>query len=120
MQQLHLGEKEINKLALITNMTPMQINKLLNLRLLDRNNCLDALLVYDYKRLKRRTVYRISQIVPALMERYNISEYRVKKAVYKKAKLQRVCECCQKEISGLEYSRGNGKCNECIAASIEF
>ncbi|MDE6347067.1 MAG: hypothetical protein K2L55_10490 [Muribaculaceae bacterium] len=113
-------EKEIEKLAAITGTTPLQISKLIALGVLDESKCLDALLIYDFRRLKRRGIYKVAQIFEALMERYKVPKWRAEKAVYYKVKKKRYCKSCQKEISGREYVRGNGKCDQCVAKEIDF
>ena len=117
---IRLQEKEIEKLSAITDITPVQVTKLIALGIIDENRCLDALLVYDYRRLKRRGEYKVAQIFEALMERYKVSKWRVEKAVYYKTPKKKYCKACQKEISGREYARGNGKCDKCVADEIEF
>lgn len=117
---IQLQQKEIEKLAAITGTTPMQITKMLALDLLNQQRCLDGLLAYDWRRLKQRRKYKVSQIIEALMERYKVGKWRVEKAVYYKKKKKKYCTECQKEISGREYSRGNGKCDSCVAKEIEF
>lgn len=117
---IQLQQKEIEKLAAITGATAIQINKMIALDLLNSQRCLDALLVYDWRRLKQRGKYKVSQIIEALMERYKVSKWRVEKAIYYKKKKRKYCTECQKEISGREYGRGNGKCDSCVAKEIEF
>ena len=117
---IKLQEKEIEKLSAITEITPVQVTKLIALGILDEQRCLDALLVYDYRRLKRRGAYKVAQIFEALGERYKVPKWRIEKAVYYKASKKRFCKVCQKEISGREYARGNGMCDKCVAKEIDF
>lgn len=117
---IQLQQKEIEKLAAITNLTPIQVEKLIAMNILDDQRCLDAMLVYDWKRLRRRKIYKVSQICEALMERYKVPKWRVEKAVYYKQRKKKYCSQCQKEISGREYSRGNGKCDHCVGTEIDF
>lgn len=117
---IQFQDKEIEKIAAIVGITPMQASKLVTMRLLDDQRCLDALLIYDFRRLKRRGQYKVSQIKEALAERYKVKVWRVDKAVYYKTKKKKYCSSCQKEISGREYSRGNGKCDHCVGAEIDF
>lgn len=53
---IKLQEKEIEKLSAITGTTPLQATKLIAMGILNESRCLDALLVYDYRRLKRRSI----------------------------------------------------------------
>lgn len=117
---IQLQQKEIEKLATITNLSPLQVSKLIALGILNDNRCLDAILVYDWKRLKRRKQYKVSQIFEALMERYKVSKSRVERAVYYKQRKKKYCEKCQREISNREYNRGNGKCDRCVGIEIDF
>lgn len=117
---IQLGEKEIEKLSAITGITPVQVTKLIALGVLDESKCLDALLAYDFRRLKRRGIYKVAQIFEALMERYKVPKWRAEKAVYFKATKKKYCKSCQKEISGREYARGNGRCDQCVAKEIDF
>ena len=117
---VQLREKEIEKLSAITGIAPVQITKLISLGILDELRCMDVLLQYDFRRLKRRKQYRVSQIIEALMERYKVAKWRVERAIYHKAPKKHYCSSCQKEISGREYSRGHGKCDQCVAKGIDF
>lgn len=117
---IRLQDKEIEKLSAITGIAPVHVAKLVAMGLLDESRCLDALLVYDFRRLKRRGLYKVAQICEALMERYKTPKWRVERAVYHKTVKKRYCNSCQKEISGREYSRGNGECDQCVAKRIDF
>lgn len=117
---IELKEKEIEKLAAITGSTPLLIKKMIAMNLLHEQRCLNALIAYDMRRLKRQRKYKVGQIIEALSERYNVSSTRVKSAIYFKKRKKYSCTVCQKEISSREYKRGNGKCNKCVAKEIEF
>ncbi len=49
---IKLQEQEIHKLSSITELSPMQIQKLLAMRLIDEDRALDVLILYDFKRVK--------------------------------------------------------------------
>lgn len=52
------------------------------------------------------------------MERYQVQKWRVEKAIYNKKTRKLYCRSCQKEISGREYNRGEGLCDQCVAKSL--
>lgn len=118
---IQFQQQEIEKLAAITGLTPMQVSKLLAMGLINQQEALSAMLVYDWRRLKQRGKYKVAQIFAALSERYDVPKWRVEKAVYfKKKSTQKYCVVCKRPISGREYNRGNGKCDKCVAAEIDF
>ena len=51
---IQFQQQEIEKLAAITGLTPLQVNKLLAMGLINRQEALSAMLVYDWRRLKQR------------------------------------------------------------------
>lgn len=89
---IQFQQQEIEKLAAITGLTPMQVSKLLAMGLINRQEALSAMLVYDWRRLKQRGKYKVAQIFAALSERYGVPKWRVEKAVYyKKKSTQKYC-----------------------------
>lgn len=117
---IRLQESEIQKLASITELTPMQIQKLLAMGLVDENRALDALVLYDFKRIKRRKQYKVGQIIEAVMEKYKVPRSRVERIIYNKKRKRYYCDKCSKEIPSREKKRGNGKCDHCVALEIEI
>ena len=113
-----LNEQEIVKLSAITEMTPMQIQKLLTMGLIDEKRAIDMLILYDFRRIKRRKLYTVSQIVEAIIEKYKVPKSRVNKVIYGKKVKHYYCDKCSKEISNRERKRGHGKCDHCVAIEI--
>lgn len=117
---IKLQEQEIHKLSSITELSPMQIQKLLAMGLVDESRALDVLILYDFKRIKRRKQYKVGQIIEAVMEKYKVPRSRVERVIYHKKRKRYFCDKCSKEISSREKKRGNGKCDHCIALEIEL
>lgn len=117
---IKLGEPELLKLSSITNVTPLQLHNLMSLGLVNEEKALDALIRYDFQRVKRRKIYRVKQIVEAMMQKYNVPASRVQRVIYAKKKKRHYCEKCGKEIANRERIRGNGKCDQCVASEISI
>ena len=115
---IKLQENEIQKLAVLTELTPMQIHHLLAIGIIDEQRALDHLILYDFRRIKRRKVYMVSQIIEAVMEKYKVPRSRVERIIYAKKTKRYYCDKCAKEISKRERNRGNGKCDRCFALEI--
>lgn len=116
---IKLQEHEIQKLSSITELSPMQIQKLLAMGLIDESRALDALILYDFKRIKRRKQYKVGQIIEAVMEKYKVPRSRVERIIYNKKRKRYYCDKCAKEITNREKKRGNGKCDHCVALEID-
>lgn len=116
---IKLNETELQKLSAITELPLMQIQKLLTMGLINENRAIDVLILYDYKRIKRRGLYKVSQIVEAMADKYKVPSSRVYRVIYAKKVKRYYCVKCSKSISSREYKRGNGKCNKCAALEIE-
>lgn len=117
---IKLEDREVEKLSAITGMDMIQTRKVIEMGIIDEYKVLDYLIKYDWRRLKQRGKYKVAQIIEALMERYKVQKWRVEKAIYSKKTRKLFCQTCQKEISGREYNRGHGQCDECIAKTIDF
>lgn len=115
---IKLQETEIQKLSAITGLTPMQIQQLIAMELLNDRRAMDALILYDFKRIKRRKQYKVGEIILALMGKYKVSKSCVTRVIYAKKKKRYYCEKCSKEISHRELLRGKGKCSACVASEI--
>lgn len=115
---IQLQEAELQKLSAITELSTVDLNKLLVIGLIDENRALELLILYDFRRIKRRHIYKVNQIIEAMMEKYKVNRYRVEKAIYSKKKKRYYCECCSKEISKREKTRGNGKCRHCVTLEL--
>ena len=98
----------------------MQVQKLISLGLISETRALDVLILYDFRRIKRRKLYTVAQIIEALIEKYKVSKYRVEKIIYHKKQKRYFCDKCAKEITNRERRRGNGKCDHCVALEIEI
>lgn len=98
-----LDETDIQKLSAITELSVMQIHNLLTMGLIHEQHAINALILYDYKRLKRRGKYRVMQIQQALAEKYNVNVSRIASVAYKKRTKRYYCEKCSKEISHREF-----------------
>lgn len=86
----------------------MQIQKLLNMDLIAESRALDVLLLYDFRRIKRRKQYKVGQIIEALIEKYKVPRSRVERVIYAKKTKRYYCDKCSKEITNRERKRGNG------------
>ena len=117
---IKLNEAEIQKLASITELTPMQIQNLLTMGLIDESRALDALILYDFRRAKRRKQYKVGQIIEAVVEKYKVPRSRVERVIYAKKTKRYYCDKCSKQITHREQNRGNGKCDHCVALEIEL
>lgn len=117
---IKLQESEIQKLSAIIELTPMQIQKLLTMGLIDESRALDVLILYDFRRIKRRKQYKVGQIIEAVVEKYKVPRSRVERVIYAKKVKRYYCDKCSKEITNRERKRGNGKCDHCVALEIEI
>ena len=117
---IKLTEPEIQKLSAITELSPMQVQKLLTMGLIDESRAMDVLILYDFKRIKRRKQYKVSQIIEAIIEKYKVPRSRVERVIYAKKTKRYYCDKCSKEITKRERLRGNGKCDHCVALEIEL
>lgn len=117
---IRLQEAEYGKLASITGLTIIQLEKLFSMGLIEEERALDALILYDFRRIKRRHLYKVGQIVLAVMEKYQVPKSRVERVIYHKKKKVYYCDQCNKQITNREKRRGNGKCDHCVALGIDF
>ena len=117
---IEFREKEIEKLSAITSLTPMQVQNLLAMGLIDDSKALDTLILYDFRRIKRRRLYRVGQIIEALVEKYKTCPSRVQRVIYHKKKKIYYCNNCAKQIKAREHHRNNGRCDHCVAMDIEI
>lgn len=115
---IKLQESEIQKLSAITEIEPIQLHKLLTMGLIDENRALDQLILHDFRRIKRRKQYKVSQIIEAVIEKYKVPRSRVERVIYAKKVKKHYCDKCSKEITNRERKRGNGKCDHCVALEI--
>lgn len=115
---MQLTDEHIQHLSSITELSPMQLKKLISMGLIDGDAALDVLMKYDYRRIKRRNVYRVAQIQQAMADKYHVPVSRVARVVYSKKKKMYYCEACGKNITSREYKLGKGKCKACVAREI--
>lgn len=120
MARFQFRDKELEKISGLTGLDVIQVARLSQMGVLDEKKCIDMLILHDWRRLKMREKYKVSQIIDALAERYHVAPSRVKAVAYRPQKTKRFCTECGKAISGREYMKGNGKCRKCISTSIDF
>lgn len=115
---IKLQETEINKLAALAEITPMQFLHLMTMGLIEEQRAIDHLILHDFRRIKRRRQYRVNQIIEAVKEKYKVPRSRVERVIYAKKVKRYYCDKCSKEISKKEFNRGKGKCDSCAASEI--
>ncbi len=116
---IELSDNELNKLSEALDVPYDAIQKLYSMRMLHEPTTFNVLMKHDFNRLKRMAKYKPGQIITAIAGKYCVSQDRVRNAVYSKAKRQYYCSECGKRISSREYARGDGRCESCVAKSIE-
>lgn len=115
-----LRDKDINKLSGVLQCSTEIIQKLESMNMLDTIEARNALILADWRVLKRDKKYRTFQIVEALANEYQVSKSKVEYIIYSKKESQYWCNKCQKRISKSEYQRNSGICDKCIIQSIEL
>jgi hypothetical protein len=116
---IHLKDKEIIKIAEVTELQPSDIQRLLALDLLDERNVFDLLIRYDYRRATRSNLYTKGQIIAFLMNKYRMQQTSITSIIYRKNKKAYYCTECGRMIPTREYNSGQGRCNECISKEID-
>ena len=64
---IRLRQKDIERLAIITDGSVDYLTKLVSMSLIDHNYALDLLIKYSYKKLKAEKRYTPGQMIEALM-----------------------------------------------------
>lgn len=107
--------KEKEKLAAVTGLAPIQVDKLITMGLIDYKNALKAIVKHDAFMLKRKRLYRVAEIHRVLAERYGTSIYFIKQCMAKERKAPRYhCIRCGKEITWKIKKKNLGKCDACL------
>lgn len=114
-----LREKEIQKLAEVTETSIETIYKLNGMGLININQALDVLILNDWKSL-RKTQYPTKQIVRVLSEYYDCSTSKVEAIIYKKKKSVFCCKECKTIITKAMYIKNNGLCDCCMNNKIKL
>ena len=115
------GNKEKTKLAAVTGLAPIQIDKLLDMGLIERKNALGAIVRHDAGILRRKGVYKVADIQTVLAERYGVSKYFVKQCMGSgKEKMERKYHCirCGKEITWKTKKKNLGRCDVCMLEDL--
>lgn len=110
---------EIQKLSAITGSSPIQIQNLVAMGLINESRALDFLINYDFTRIKRRQQYKVKEIVQALADRYNVPTTRVHHVAYAKVVKRFHCTKCGKAISARNHKLGKGLCPKCASDRIK-
>lgn len=115
---IRLREKDIERLANFTGVSEADLTKLVSMNLIDHGYAIDRLIQYSYRNLKALKRYTPGQMIKAMMLEYNVSDSKVKNAIYGKKAREHYCSECMKKISATVYRRNNGLCDSCFARHI--
>ncbi len=114
-----IGERHLQKLALITEVPLEKLVEFDTMGLLDDERVVDLVLMHDYRSLRRSPKkYTKRQCVMALAKEYNLKESRVGRAVSKRRTGSKYCKECGAEVTPFEYSRNDGICDVCVVNKI--
>lgn len=117
---IRLRQKDIERLAIITDGSVDYLTKLVSMSLIDHSYAVDQLIKYSYKKLKSEKRYIPAQMIEALMREYGASKSKVQNAIYNKRSSEHYCSECMKKISVSEYKRNDGLCDSCFAKHIQI
>lgn len=117
---IRLGNLEKQKLAAATGLAPIQIDKLLSMGVIDEKAALKVIVCHDYRSLRRRGLYKASQVKQVLSERYGVTLGFVSKCAAGEKVVKRYnCLKCGKNIDFRTKKRNRGKCDSCVAEDIK-
>lgn len=118
---IKLRDKDIEKLSGILQIPSYAVEKMSSMNLINDGLAVDMLIVHDWKSVRRSRKHRSTLIIAALANEYQVSETKVKTAVYGKRKNVYSCDSCGRRIARkAEYIRNNGLCDVCVTKTIEF
>lgn len=76
---IRLRQKDIERLAIITDGSVDYLTKLVSMSLIDHSYAVDQLIKYSYKKLKSEKRYTPAQMIEALMREYGASKSKSSK-----------------------------------------
>ncbi len=118
---IKLTERHLEKLAIITELPLEKVTEFDTMGLFDSARAVELLIKYDWKLLKRQQKkYTAHQRIMAIANEYNITEHRVKQAIYTKRVMGYFCKKCGMPITKVEHSRNRGLCEKCTIESIKI
>lgn len=117
---IRLRQKDIERLAIITDGSVDYLTKLVSMGLIDHNYAIDQLIKYSYKKLKATRRYTPAQMIEALMREYGASKSKVQNAIYNKRASEHYCSECMKKIPASMSRRNDGLCDSCLAKQIQI
>lgn len=117
---IQLQEKELLKLSELTEVPLQYLEKLYAMRILNEALTCDFIIRSDYEKILKKKIYKPSQIIFRLANKYCVTEGKVRSAIYRKQNRYYYCTKCQKRIPLSMYKRNNGICDTCMANQIEL
>lgn len=117
---IKLREKDLEKLSDILQIPYAATEKMSSMNLINDGLAIDLLIIHDWKTLKRSKKYSVKQILPAIMNEYQVSKSKVEAAIYGKRKRVYSCSQCGRRISKSEFARNEGLCDMCISQTIKL
>ena len=116
-----LTDKHLKKLAIITDLPLEKVSELSSMGLINSSRALALMMKYDWKLLMKQANTMPSSIrIRAIMDEYNVSENRVKEAVYSGRVVEFFCRECGKKILMGDYTKYHGLCEDCAVKSIKI
>lgn len=117
---IKLRDKDIEKLSGILQIPSYAIEKMSSMNLINDGLAIDMLITHDWKSVKRGRKYRSTLIIAALANEYQVSETKVKTAIYGKRKHIYSCSRCGRRVKKGEYVRNDTLCDACVTQTIEL
>lgn len=114
-----LQEKDLEKLSKISGVPISDLQKLHALRVFHESNVIDRLIKHDFRRIRRNSKYTVTQVIGALALSYQVSEDKVRNAIYEKKQREFICTKCGKVVKKTELVRNNGICDSCVIDNIK-
>ena len=113
-----LRPKELAKLSTITNIPQESLQLLHSLHVLEESMVIDLLVKFEYTKIKKTQKYKSKHIIAALSKEYQITESKVKNAIYNKKEPPHHCRICGKPITKNRYSMHDALCEDCVVDTI--
>ena len=117
---IRLREKELEKLANVLQIPYTAVEKMASMNLINDGLAIDLLIINDWRALRRGNKYSVKQILPALINEYQVSRSKIESAVYGKRKRIFSCTQCGRRISKSESIRNEGLCDMCVSQTIKL
>lgn len=117
---IRLKDEELQNLSAITEVPVIHLRKLISTGVLTEDRAIDFLVMYDFRKLRRRGQYRLYQIYEAIARKYNIKPSRVTRLYRIKNRKQYFCESCGTPITKGQWMKGHCKCAKCVVSDIEI